>query len=583
MTTVLRLIAVCSCTLAGLLNGASVIVETVMVPMRDGVRLATDIYRDKTLKNAPVALMRTPYNKASGKGAAERFAAAGYIAVIQDCRGKFASEGSFIPYNNEGQDGYDAIEWIGKQNWCNGRIGMWGSSYVGATQWQAAVEHPPGLTTITPTATFSSFYRNLYLGGAVRLSLIAKWASGNSRKPDDATLTADWNRTLLHLPLGEVDDRIGWPIPWLEGMLTHPSPNGYWKRLDMTPDITALKLPMQHVVGYYDFFSRESVGNFVRMQRLAVDVETRKHQQLVLGPWDHGTIGKAKVGELDFGSHAEWDATAATLEWFDRYLKRDPQVAATPLVPVRYFILGENTWHDAEAWPPAGYEEAAFYLHSNGRANTRGGDGRLDRVAPVGDEPTDRFRADPADPALACPVTEARPLHAATWAPIDQRSIEDRRDVLVFTSEPLTKPLTFAGDARAELFVSADTPDADWVVKLIDVHPDGAAYNLTVGILRGRFRDSELRPQLLTPGEVYKIVVELGPIAAQLSPGHRLQVDICGAYFPLFDRNPNTAEGVFGKSTAVATESVFHTLVRPSRIILPIRADSKPKSSGAHQ
>ncbi len=581
MPTVLRLFVVFSCAFAGLLNGASVsaevTVETVMVPMRDGVRLATDIYRDKSLQNAPVALMRTPYNKAGGKGAAERFAAAGYVAVVQDCRGKFASEGSFIPYNNEGQDGYDAVEWIGKQSWCNGRVGMWGSSYVGATQWQAAVEHPPGLTTITPTATFSSFYRNLYLGGAVRLSLIAKWASGNSRKPDGVTLTADWNRTLLHLPLGEVDDQMGWSIPWLEGMLTHPSPNGYWKRLDMTQDITTLKLPVQHVVGYYDFFSRESVGNFVRMQRLAADVETRKHQQLILGPWDHGTIGKAKVGDLDFGPHAEWDATVATLGWFDRYLKHDPQVTATPLVPVRYFVLGENKWHDAEAWPPAGYEEAAFHLHSSGRANTRGGDGRLDRIAPAIDEPTDRFRADPADPAPACPATEARPLHAATWAPIDQRLIEDRREVLVFTSEPLTKPLTFAGNARAELFVSADTPDADWVVKLIDVHPDGAAYNLTMGILRGRFRDSELRPQLLTPGAVYKIVVELGPIAAQIAPGHRLQVDICGAYFPLFDRNPNTAEGVFGKSTAIATESVYHTPARPSRIILPVLADSKPK------
>lgn len=562
---------------------AEVTLETVLVPMRDGVQLATDIYRDTTINSGPVVLMRTPYNKNHGKVAAERFAAAGYIAIVQDNRGKFASEGTFIPYNNEGQDGYDAVEWIGEQSWCNGRIGMWGSSYVGATQWQAAIEHPPGLTTITPTATFSSFYRNLYLGGSVRLSLIAKWASGNSPKPDGATVTDDWNRTLLHLPIGEVDDQIGWPVPWLEGMLTHPSPNGYWKRLDMTQDIASLKLPMQHVVGYYDFFSRESVGNFVRMQQLAADVETRKHQQLILGPWDHGTIGKAHVGDIDFGPDAEMDATGTTLEWFDRYLKREPKVAANPLVPVRYFVMGENQWHDAETWPPAGYKETSFYLHSHGKANTRNGDGLLDQNAPIADEPADRFLADPADPAPACPATEQRPLHAATWAPIDQRSIEDRTDVLVFTSEPMMTPLTFAGDARAELFVSADTPDADWVVKLIDVHPDGAAYNLTVGVLRGRFRDSELQPKLLTPGEVYRIVVDLGPVAAQIEKGHRLRVDICGAYFPLFDRNPNTAEGIFGKSTAVATESVYHSPARASRIILPVLSDSTVRNQDNNQ
>ncbi len=562
---------------------AEITVETVMVPMRDGVLLATDIYRDPLITSGPVVLMRTPYNKNGGKVAAERFAEAGYVAVVQDNRGKFASEGTFIPYNNEGQDGYDAIEWIGKQPWCHGRIGMWGSSYVGATQWQAAIEHPPGLTTITPTATFSSFYRNLYLGGAVRLSLIAKWASGNSPKPDGATVTTDWDRTLLHLPISEVDDQMGWSVPWLEGMLTHPSPNGYWKRLDMTQDITTLQLPVQHVVGYYDFFSRESVGNFVRMQQSAIDVATRKHQQLIVGPWDHGTIGKAKVGDLDFGPAAELDATSATLEWFDRFLKLDPSVTAKPIVPVRYFVMGENKWHAADAWPPAGYTETAFYLHSDGKANRRSGSGILNRNAPVAEEPTDTFNADPADPVPACPVTDQRPLHAATWAPVDQRSIEDRPDVLVYTSEPLTAPLTFAGDGRAELFVSADTPDADWVVKLIDVHPDGAAYNLTVGILRGRFRDSELHSKLQTPGEVYRITVDLGPVAAQIQPGHRLRVDVCGAYFPLFDRNANTADGIFGHETAVAAESVYHSQSRPSRILLPIRTDVTAGTQRAKQ
>lgn len=549
---------------------AGVQLETVMVPMRDGVQLATDVYRDTTTTVAPVVLMRTPYNKDRAKSAAEQFAAAGYIAVVQDCRGKFASEGVFIPYNNEGQDGFDAIEWIGRQPWCNGRIGMWGSSYVGATQWQAAVEHPPKLVTIAPTATWSSFYRNLYLGGAVRHSLIAKWASGNSPKPDSAAVTADWDQTLRHLPLSEIDDQVGWPIPWLEAMLTHPSPDGYWKRLDLTHDMLDLKMPILHVVGFYDFFSRESVNNFSRMQQLAKDEPTRGRQRLILGPWDHGTIGKSQVGELDFGPEAEWDATTATRYWFDQTLRTESGSEKIAVAAVRYFMMGQNRWHEADTWPPKEADLAGFYLHSGGRANTRQGDGRLTLMAPATNEPADHFKANPADPVPACPVTEQRPLHMATWAPVDQQSIEDRSDVLCYTSEVLTEPLSFAGNASAELYVAADTVDADWVVRLIDVHPNGAAFNLAVGILRGRFRESELQPTLLEPNTPCRITVDLGPVAAQIKPGHRLRIDISGAYFPLFDRNSNTGEGPFGKQTAIATESIYHSEKLPSRVLLPV-------------
>lgn len=548
---------------------SSVTRKTIKVPMRDGVLLATDLYSIPDAPPSPVLLMRTPYNKVGGKSAAERFAAAGYIAVVQDCRGRHESEGAFVPYNNEGQDGFDTIEWLTQQSWCNGQIGMWGGSYVGATQWQAAVEHPPGLVTITPTATFSSFYRNLYLGGAVRLSLISGWASSQSVRPANAELTKDWTRTIRSLPLSNIDREIGWPIPWLEGMLTHTTPNGYWKRLDMTDEITDLQMPIQHLVGVYDFFSRESVNNFVRMQKQAKDPETRRTQQLILGPWDHGTIGKSKVGEVDFGPRAELDSLGENLAWFDRILKPNSEATSKPIPPVRYFSIGDNTWHEAATWPPHANEPTSFYLHSKGQANTSQGDGQLDRLAPQADEPTDAFRADPDDPVPACPVTATRGLFEATWAPVDQRSIEERKDVLVYSTEPLKVPLTFAGDAQLELFVSADTPDADWVAKLIDVHPNGFSQNLAVGILRGRFRDSEHSPTPLQPGQVYRLLIDLGPIAAQLQPGHRLRIDVCGSYFPLFDRNTNTGEGPFGKKTMVSTEKVYHGLKTSSRLLLP--------------
>jgi putative CocE/NonD family hydrolase len=548
---------------------ADIATETVSIRMRDGIELATDIYRDVAVSKAPVILMRTPYDKSKQKGNANKYAEAGYIVVIQDCRGTRESEGVLAPYNNEGQDGFDTIEWITRQAWCSGRVGMMGGSYVGAVQWQAAVEYPPGLAAIAPQATWSSFYRNLYLGGAVRLSLISGWLAGNTPKPEGVQ-PADMNEALLRLPLSDVDEAIGWPMPWLDAYLTHPEPNGFWKRLDLTDELPNLKMPVLHVVGYYDFFSRESVGNFMIMQQ-SRDPQTRKQQRLVLGPWDHGTVGKATVAEVDFGPEAEVDTFALQLDWFDRHLKQDPAAIAGPFPPVQYFSMGDNAWHDAQTWPPEGFSATSFYLHSDGKANTRDGAGKVNREKPAVEEPADTFRADPAHPVPACPVTETRPMKAAVWGPVDQSALEDREDVLVYTSDVLTEPLSFAGNVEAKLFISADTPDADWAVKLVDVRPDGFAQNLATGILRGRYRDSLLVPSPLQPGKVYEITVDLGPCAATIAKGHRLRVDICGSLFPLYDRNSNTGEGPFGSSTLISTESVYHSSLKASRIVLPIK------------
>ena len=554
---------------------AGVKTETVSVPMRDGIRLATDVYRDDTLPKAPVILMRTPYDRTKQKVLGERWAKAGYIFIAQDCRGKFGSAGDFAPYIHEGQDGYDAIEWITRQPWCSGRVGMMGGSYVGAVQWQAAVEHPPGLFAIAPQATWSSFYRNLYLGGAVRLALISSWIAGNTAKPAGAKL-ADMNVALMRLPLTDVDEAIGWPMPWLDAFLAHPEPSGFWTRLDLTPRLPELQLPALHIVGYYDFFSRESVDNFTIMQQQARDPKTRQQQRLILGPWDHGTIGKTKVAEVEFGPEAAVDLFELHLDWFDRHLKQDAAVLAKLLPPVRYFLMGDNVWHDAQTWPPEGVTATSFYLRSDGKANTRKGNGRLTRETPTKAEPADTFRADPANPAPSTPVTLARPLKAAEWGPVDQSATEDREDVLVYTSDPLSEPLSFAGNPEAKLHVSTDTPDADWAVKLIDVHPGGFAQILARGILRGRYRTSLLKPELMQPGQIYEITVDLGPVAATIAKGHQLRMDISGADFPLYDRNPNTAEGITSNKTAIATEQVHHKPGSLSRVILPVRSFLKP-------
>jgi len=543
---------------------AEVKTETITITMRDGVKLTADLYRDEAINKAPVILTRTPYDRTKQKGTGEKWAKAGYIFIAQDCRGKFGSEGTFAPYNNEGQDGYDTIEWITRQPWCSGRVGMMGGSYVGGVQWQAAAEQPPGLAVIAPQATWSSFYRNLYLGGSVRLSLIAGWIAGNSPKPEGAK-PKDFNEALLHLPLSEVDTAIGWDMPWLDAFLTHPEPNGFWTRLDLTSRLPDLQLPALHVVGYHDYFSRESADNFMIMQKQARDEKTRQQQRLILGPWDHGTIGKTKVAEVEFGPEAALDLFAIQLDWFDRHLKQDANALSKPFPPVRYFSMGDNVWHDAQTWPPEGFKATSFYLHSDGRANTRKGNGLLLPEKPTADQPADTFRGDPANP------TPSTPKKAAVWGPVDQSATEDREDMLVYTSQAMKEPLTFAGNAEAKLHVSTDTPDADWAVKLIDVHPDGFAQNIARGILRGRYRNSLLNPELMKPGQVYEITVDLGPVAATIAKGHQLRVDISGADFPLYDRNPNTAEGIRGAKTAIAAEQVHHRPGALSRIVLPVR------------
>jgi putative CocE/NonD family hydrolase len=442
---------------------------------------------------------------------------------------------------------------------------MWGASYVGAVQWQAAAENAPGLAVLAPTATWTSFYRNIYLGGVARLALISQAAASLFGPPTGSSPPIDWGATLLRLPLSEMDGSIGWTIPWLSGILAHNRPDGYWKRLDLTKETEQLDIPAQHVVGYYDFFSREVVASFQRLRKGAG--VHRTNQQLILGPWDHGTIGKTKVGDVDFGGQAQLDLAQENLLWFNRFLKGSPKEA---FHPVRYFSMGENRWRTAQTWPPSGAVSTSFYFHSEGHANTRDGDGRLNRTAPSGDERPDVFVSDPSDPVPSVPRTATRTGTPVIWGPVNQDAGPDRKDVLKYTSAALKEPLTFAGPIRAQIHSSTDTLDADWAVKLVDVQPGGFARNLALGILRGSFRDGELKHTPLTPGKVYSIEVDLGHVAARLDRNHRLRVEVSGSHFPLFDRNTNTGEGPTGSRTVISHQKILHSRKYPSRIIMPI-------------
>ena len=540
----------------------------VVIPMRDGVKLSADVYGATPSVRKPVLLQRTPYNKAGAAATALRFAKEGYVVVVQDTRGRFESEGEFFPYNNEGQDGFDTAEWILQQPWSDGRIGMWGASYVGAVQYQALAEGAPGIVVVCPTATWNSFYRNIYTGGVARLALIGTAAAGLYPPPQEKTVPADWYRTLLSAPLSDLDLAIGWRIPWLRTILTHPKPDGFWKRLDLTAEMEKTPVPAQHVVGYYDFFLRETVANFQRQRKI------NGQQQLILGPWDHGSIGKTTLGEVNFGPTAELDLAGENLRWFNRLLLHRGASDSAPAV--RYFSMGDNTWHTATDWPPPESVQTSFYFRSGGKANTRKGDGRLEVRQPSSPEKADTFRSDPARPVPAWPPAMLKEKFAAFWGPVDQGPNEDREDVLVYDSGPLKQPLRVAGPIEADLWVTHDTPDADWVVKLIDVWPNGFAQNLSVGVQRASFiPDRQLGAS--TAGKPNRVQVDVGHTAAVIQPGHSLRVEVTGSYFPLFDRNLNTGEGPYSARSVIATQHVHHEPSRESRILLHVLSGERKR------
>ena len=531
--------------------------ETFPVPMRDGARLATDVYGAEAGVRKPVLLLRTPYDKNGGAATARRYAAAGYVAVVQDARGAFASEGRYFHHNNDDQDGFDTIEWLARQPWSNGKTGTWGGSHPGAVQWLAAGERPYGLTVMAPTAASPSLYYTAYVGGALRLALIGGAGPAITKPVSGIKTPEDLTPFYMKAPLAELDKAIGWEMPWLRGMVTHPFLDGFWTRQHASERVKGLDLPVQHIVGYYDFLCKETVASFQRMRKYSATERARANQQLILGPWDHGTVGKSVVAGFDFGAAAKMDVVEENLRWFDRFLK-GPDSA--PFPPVRYFVLGRNEWRTAPDWPPPASVETSLYL---------GSDRRLTRAAGV-HHGADRFVSDPANPVPVEPIGGEPMPRSSMFRPVDRRSIEERADVVVYTGAAQTTELVVAGNPRAELWVSVDARDADFAVKLVDVWPNGAAYPVAEGVLRLTHREGDARASAVTPGEVYRVAVDLGHTAFSLAPGHALRVEIAGSYFPAYDRNLHTGEGPFSSSEVKAMQSVFYGRGKASRVVVPV-------------
>lgn len=564
LIAVIALLLVCGSTRA--MEPKDVLKENVLVPMRDGIKLQTSIFRPpNSTEPMPVLLMKIPYNKNGYEPEARRMAAGGYIAITQDSRGRYGSEGVYSLYWGEGRDGFDMVDWIRQQPWCNGKVATWGPSYMGSVQWLVAANRTP-LSAMVPTASAAHFYQNVYRDGAYILVLL-KYGIGAALYGEPTSLggSPKWTEWYFHLPLNGFEELMNYKAPVQREMIEHNTPDGFWKEVDASLDIPYMDIPALHMVGYYDFLCRATVYNFQMMKNKSATLHSRQNQQLIIGPCDHGT-GNSKIGDLDFGDVAKFDVPGETLKWFDRYLKGIG--ADKPIPTVRYFSMGENKWYTATDWPPPEAKNTPFYLHSGGKANTRKGDGKVSLETPGANEPPDGFTADPDNPVPAVPASGKK--YQDSFGPWDEQLAQDREDVLVYLTPPLEKPVSFAGTPYAELYVSADTPDADWVVKVLDVHPNGYVHPISTGIRRGSARDSDLVRKPLEPNKVYRINVDIGHCAAQVQPGHRLGVQIQGSHFPIYDRNTNTGEGPTGTKTLVSHEKVYHSAAMPSCVYLPL-------------
>jgi uncharacterized protein len=556
----------------------------VRVAMPDGVTLATDVLRPETSAPVPALLIRTPYGRdpAAAKDVANAVSLveAGYAVVSQDCRGRYGSDGTFHPFRDEAVDGAATIGWLADQPWCDGRVGMLGGSYVGATQWLAASQAPPALRAIAPYVTASDYHESwTYQGGAFQLGFVLRWTLGSliqAHRPTpqhkaayDTIAELYRRRPLTAIPeLAEVS-------PFYAEWLAHPARDDWWRAVAPNQRYEAVTVPSLNIAGWYDIFVAGSVENFAGIRARGGSEAARRGSRLIVGPWSHTNSTRA-YPERSYGWGAELDAldpTAIHRRFFDRWLRElDDGLEDEP--PVSLFVMGIDRWSAEADWPPPDAREVAWFLHSDGRANGASGDGALTTDAP-GDEPEDVYTADPNDPVPSIGAASLTAPGRPGWSdgPWDQAVAERRRDVLSYTSAPLDRPLGVIGSVTLVLHAASSALDTDFVARLVDVHPDGRAEILTEGILRARYRESLAEARLLERDRPVELRIAVGPTANVFLPGHRIRLDIASSSFPRFDANPQSGgdpatDGP--EAVVVARNRVIHDRGHPSRLVLPI-------------
>lgn len=545
--------------------------------MRDGAKLRADIYRPKREGKFPVLLVRTPYDKTQELEFGVKAATRGYVVVAQDVRGRYQSEGEWYPFKNESQDGYDTVEWAAALPYSNGKVGMFGGSYVGATQYLAAMAKPPHLAGISPNVTASNYHDGwTYQGGAFEQWFNESWTTGLAldtmrRRADAAQKAVEWTQKLplTTYPIVEEPAASGL-APYFVDWLAHPDYDEYWKKWSIEDHYAQIQVPVFSFGAWYDIFLGGTLRNFARLKKEAGTEEARRGQKLLVYVGGHaGGSDSRKVGAVDFGEKLPFDFDEVMLNWYDRLLRGENKTAAEK--PVKIFVMGKNEWREEDDWPLARAVSTKYYLHSEGAANTTNGNGTLSTTAPAA-EKNDQFVYDPSDavPTLGGPLC-CGPFPPAGLGPQDQSKGEARNDVLVFTTAALEKDLEVTGPVSLDLYVSSSAVDTDFTGKLVDVWPNGMAQNLTEGILRMRYRNSQEKPEAMKPGETYRVTVDLWATSNVFLAGHKLRLEVSSSNFPRFDRNLNTGDEQAGGARMVkATNVIYHDKAHPSALVLPV-------------
>ncbi len=531
----------------------------VSVPMRDGVRLSTDIRCPAGPGPFPTLIYRTPYNN-QGFAVDDPYLASGYAVVKQDCRGRFDSEGVFDPFR-EAADGADTAAWVRAQPWCDGRLGFFGNSYCATTQLTAAWSRPAGLRAMTPVVMGCDLFKDLlYYNGVFNLSLAFAWGAAMAGRTVQGLETTDLQAVFRHLPLDTMDVAAGFHLPFLHEWLAHPVYDDYWAQASVERHYADFDVPALHAGGWYDFYPEGTLRNFLGLRRWGGPA-ARRAQKLIMGPWPHG-LGGRTLGAMDFGEAAAVAMEPIYKRWLDRWVRDEPNgIDREPAV--RIFVMGVNAWREDDEWPPREAEPRAYYLASEGDARTAAGTGRLVEKAGAPSAARDGYVYDPADPV----PTLGGNTYAAPAGPTDHAPIEARSDVLVYSGPVLERPVTVIGFVSATLFISSDAPDTDFVARLCDVYPDGRSIILCDGIARARFREGWDREVFLAPGSVYEIEVPMGATANVFLPGHRLRLEVTSSCFPRFARNLNTGEpAATGVRMRPARQTLWHTPDHPSRL-----------------
>ena len=544
----------------------------VMIPMRDGVKLAADLWVPSAPGKYPVILIRTPYLRVTNlidvPAWASYFASRGYVLVIQDVRGRGDSEGEFNFFFQEETDGYDTIEWLAGQPFSTGKVGMMGVSYLGTVQWLAAKAHPPHLTCMAPTAPAGRYLEELpFVGGAFMHQWALNWLNGVSGRIEQGQNVApgDMDRALAHRPLISSDSAMGRSMRLYREFLTNPLMTDYWKRIQFTPaDFAKIEIPTLTVTGWFD---GDQPGAMFYWRGLVANAPDKSRHWLVSGPWQHAATflgGATKVGDMSLPPESIIDVKALHVRFFDWCLKGSAPSFQAPRA--KLYLTGANEWREFDSYPVKQATERRFYFTSGGRANSLAGDGKLAWQAPGTDRP-DQYTYDPKHPAPASigPTADGE----------DRRPIERRDDVLVYTSDALTEPLDVIGAVSVDLQVASDARDTDFTAVLVDVGPDGSAIKLgpSIGIRRARYRHGYTKEELLTPGAIETIPIDLNDIAHRFLPGHRVRVEISSSAAPEFNPNQNTGNPVATDTEwKVAHQTVYHDRVHASAITLPVYA-----------